>query len=178
MKLNASLYRGLDAKQAFGVMTAATARGDSQELDRIVAHLPKFKLSGVDPKITELAQHAAGITNMAVFDLQRGLGAHQVAWALTSGLELGTAFGQSEQGGSKGLPREIEQKFEVLKDDQRRMLVMLEQILQDFESLCEQEFGLSAEQMISVFAPYALDTYRSVGLVVAQEGSRTGSLVR
>src|SRR5712691_8903668 len=176
-KIDAKVYREMSAKELFVVFQAASARQDFGESDRILAAAPKSGYVGIDREVARLAQRAMDLASLFLFDLQEALGRYRAlrlaadALCVDRGLipfgigEDEEAVAQAMQRAAKlgddpeGLVRDLPiARLRVEQDEQAQKVGA---IVHAIQRVCDEEVGLTPEQLIGSTAPYGLEAFEA-----------------
>ena len=170
-KLDARVYAQMSAKELFVVLEAAYARQDFAESARILASAPKLPLKdGIDPQVTWLARVAGNLAGLFLFDLletlsrYRGLMLAASALCIDQGI-VPFGIGKDEEALAQFRSRpkslsheEMARDLPIihLRDAQSEAAQEVSAILAAIRTLCEEEVGISPEQLVGATAPYGL----------------------
>jgi len=187
-KFDARAYAKMSAKELFVVFQAAVSRQDYRECTRIGASVPRYEIRGIDPETQRLILVADHLAGLVLFDLQNALGAYRgtmfaanvlciIQGVIPFGIGMDEeALAQLGKGGpdNRDDPDRRLSDLEILhlRDVQNEAAQVVDAILSAIRTVCEEEVGLSAEQLIGASAPYGLDELQFASSISDLDPSR------
>ena len=170
-KLDARVYAQMSAKELFVVLEAAWARQDFEESARIFASVPRLALEGIDPEVQVLSLAAGHLADLFLFDLLEALGRYRGLAIAADALCIDRGIvpfgiGRDEEALAQVMQRpkglshdEMIRDLSIvhLREHQCEAAREVSAILAAIRTLCEQEVGLSPEQLVGSTSPYGLE---------------------
>lgn len=158
-KVDERVYAAMRPKEAFIALQAAYAREDFAEATRIGAALPRLTWRGIDPEITGLNKAANALAWAFAYDLAKALGTYRMMAlaAETTHLILGTLLVEDDEPqrstdqDSPGLATEL------FREEQEAAAGVVIAIMDALTLVCEEDVGLSPEQLVRSCAGWATD---------------------
>lgn len=182
-KVDPSTYARMRPKETFIVLEAAYARQDMAEANRIIEAIPRINLRAIDPIIPRLNLAATQLASWVMFDLQRILCAYG-KYTLAAGMLRAYWEHIPASEGTQDMCEE-EREFRNAQTELDRMQLAYAQeasaVLEAIRTVCEQDIGLTVDELIGSCAPHAvgeLAKAQSVGNVATEPETVTGYLQR